>query len=104
MVAMARLSWSSRGHLRRQRELARLDAVDMGAGVDGPCDREVDLASQCDDDCSLCDPLWYVRELIRRRLASEVPAFTLADRVLAQAGIILRLDRRAPDVARHEGR
>jgi hypothetical protein len=44
-----------------------------------------------DCDCLSCDPDGYDREAIRRRMIVESPGFTLAERVLAQVGITIKI-------------
>jgi hypothetical protein len=58
-----------------------------------PClDEFYDDGRTCDgQNCDLCNPGFYEEQAIQRRMAVEVPKFSVADRVLAQAGILIVL-------------
>lgn len=44
----------------------------------------------CGDRCEMCVPDWRERDELRQRIVREAPAFTIADRLLAQVGLVLR--------------
>jgi len=87
------MSWHRFGVERRQREMARIADADIALGADIiPHRAEIDFEPYCGDDCWCCgNENVYDREAIRRRLAVNGPTYTLAERVLAQVGLDLRV-------------
>lgn len=72
------VTWSSKDRLR-----SWLDYADTN---DAP-------SYDCGDRCGFCVPDWWDRDQLRHRLEREAPRFTLADRLLAQVGVVLKLSR-----------
>lgn len=94
---MSGLSCSEFGRHKQRRCLARLAADDIARGAEV----DWDVYDYCDDacergECSLCDPDWADRVRIRERLSRAAPTFTMAERILAQAGLRLQLIGRHP--------
>ncbi len=90
---MARFSWQHRGTLKRHRMHTQIAAAAVMLGVE---ERHADdetwwgPAYDCGNDCDMCIPDWRERDELRQQLVREAPAFTLADRLLAQVGLVLR--------------
>lgn len=78
---------------RRQRFLARLDSAAAALAV---VDRHEDDESwwgpdyNCGDRCDFCVPDWRDRDEKMRKLDREQPVFTVAERLLAQVGLVIR--------------
>lgn len=95
---MAGLSYGQFGRARLQREQSRLGAEDVLVAL-----REWDERSYsryCDEQegcywdnhqrCDMCTPDWRERDEDMRKLERAAPKFSLAERVLAQAGLFLK--------------
>ena len=94
--SMAGLPWHRRGTFKRHRTLAQLDGAAVALAVverheddDTWWGRDYD----CGDHCDMCIPDWRDRDEKLRQLARDRPTFSLADRLLAQVGLVLRLGR-----------
>jgi len=89
---MAGLPWKQWGVHKRERAQQRIDADDVAVAIEDRHADDDDACGfeSCGDRCSMCVPDWRAREAALRALARSQPAFTLADRLLAQVGLILR--------------
>lgn len=76
---------------KRQRVLARLDQVAVSlAVVDRHEDDEEWPDYNCGERCDFCIPDWRERDEKLSQLDRDLPVFTIADRVLAQVGLVVR--------------
>lgn len=76
---------------KKQRLLARLDTTEIERAVLDHHEGDLpDPTQDCGGRCDLCLPDWQERDEQMRALHSALPPFIIAERLLAQAGLILR--------------